>query len=116
MHELSLCENLLDQVLSIAQQNKAKTIESITINIGDLSGVEPLLLENAFAILKLDTLAEHAQLIINHSPIVIECHQCGNQYNASANHLLCKGCQSDDTHLISGDELILANVSLYAAS
>ena len=116
MHELSLCENLLEQVLSIAQQNKAKKIESITINIGGLSGVEPLLLENAFAILKLDTLAEQAQLIINHTPIVIECHQCGNQSMAIANQLLCNVCQSADTHLISGDELILANVSLYTVS
>ena len=113
MHELSLCEHLLEQVIKIAKQHQAKTIESITLNLGPLAGVEPLLLDNAFKILKIDTVVASAQLIINTTPIIIECQQCDTQSSATHNHLVCPSCQSNDTRLISGDELILANVALY---
>ena len=116
MHELSLCENLLDQVIKIAQQHQAKNIESITLNLGPLAGVEPLLLDNAFKILKIDTVVANAQLIINSTPIIIKCQQCGEQSSATNNYLVCPSCQSNDTQLISGDELTLASVALYTAT
>ena len=116
MHELSLCEDLLEQVLTIAKQNQAKYVETITLDIGPLAGVEPLLLENAFSILKIDTVAENAKLIIQSPPIIVECVVCGQQSTVSANNLVCLACQSNETQLVHGDELILVNLTLFTAS
>jgi hydrogenase nickel incorporation protein HypA/HybF len=112
VHELSLCDDLLDQVVAIAAQHHAQSVESITVRIGALSGVEPALLESAFAMIRVGTVAEQAHIIMQTSPVTVLCRKCGAQSEVAANRLLCNACQSADTTLISGDELILASVAL----
>ena len=112
MHELSLCDDLLSQVVAIAAQNKAQSVASITVRIGALAGVEPLLLDSAFDLIKAGTVAEHAQLIMESSPVTVLCRTCGAQSEVAPNRLLCNACQSHETTLLSGDELILASVAL----
>ena len=115
MHELSLCDDLLGQVVAIVAQNNAQSVESITVQIGALSGVEPILLESAFALIKAGTVAEQAHLIMQTAPVIVLCRTCGAQSEVAANRLLCKACQSHETTLVSGDELILASVALNCA-
>ena len=112
MHELSLCDDLLSQVVAIAAEHNAASVESITVQIGALSGVEALLLESAFELIKVGTLADEAELILQTAPVIVLCSQCGTQSELAANRLLCSACGSHETTLISGDELILASVAL----
>ena len=114
VHELSLCDDLLSQVVAIAQQHQAQSVESITINLGALAGIEPSLLDTAFSLLKTGTVAELAELIIHHTPVIISCPHCNTDSEVNSNRLLCPVCQSTDTFLISGDEMILASVALFA--
>jgi len=113
VHELSLCDDLLSQVVAIATQHQAESVESITVNLGKLSGIEPSLLDTAFNLLKAGTVAEHAELIIQQSPVIVSCTQCNTQAEVAANRLLCPTCGNTDTVLISGDEMILASVALF---
>ena len=115
MHELSLCDDLLGQVVAIAAKNNARSVESITVQIGALSGVEPLLLDSAFSMIKVGTVAEEAELILQTTPVIVICQICGTQSEVAANRLLCNACQSHETTLLSGDELILASVALNCA-
>lgn len=115
MHEMSLCGDLLDQVIAIAAQYHAQSVESITVNVGALAGVEPALLDSAFAMIKLGTVVEQAQLILHTIPVTVLCRVCGVQSEVVANRLLCSTCQSHATTLLSGDELILASVTLNCA-
>ena len=112
MHELSLCDDLLSQVVAIAVKNNAQSVESITVQIGALSGVEPMLLDSAFTMIKVGTVAEHARLIMQTEPVIVLCRTCGARSEVAANRLLCNACQSHETTLVSGDELILASVAL----
>ena len=116
MHEMSLCDDLLSQVVTIAKNNNALSVESITIQIGALSGVEPVLLDSAFSMIKVGTVAEHAQLIMQTLPVTVVCQQCGTQSEVAANRLLCNACQGHETVLLSGDELLLASVALNCAN
>ena len=115
MHELSLCDDLLGQVVAIAAKRNAQSVESITVQIGALSGVEPALLDSAFTMIRVGTVAEQAQLIMETTPVTILCRKCGAQSEVAANRLLCNACQSHETTLLSGDELILASVALNCA-
>lgn len=112
MHELSLCEDLLDQVKAIAEAHHAEKVVSITVRIGPLSGVEPLLLESAFSIGCVGTVAEQAELVLENQPIKVVCNECAIESEATANNLVCRSCGGYDTRLLSGDELILARVEL----
>ena len=112
MHELSICQQIMVQVNEIALQNCATAVESITLQIGPLSGVEAVLLKQAFPFAAAQSIAEKAELIIDELPIVIQCNQCGAKTNATANKLVCGQCGDYHTQLISGDEMLLASVEL----
>jgi len=112
MHELSICQGIMSQVNEIAFQNQAIAIESITLRIGPLSGVEAPLLKQAFPFVAAQTIAENAELIIEELPVVILCKQCGSRSNVVPNKLICSQCGDYRTQLISGDEMLLASVEL----
>ena len=112
MHELSICQALIDQVKNIALEHNAPCVTSIVIGIGPLSGVEAHLLKNAYPVASAGSVAEHAELIIEQRPIRIKCNQCGSESDALANKMVCKHCGNWQTTLISGDELMLISVEL----
>lgn len=112
MHELAICQALMDQVRSIAEERHASSVVAIIVGVGPLSGVEADLLQNAYTIARTGTVAEHAQLMIESLPIKISCKQCGKESNASANNLVCPHCANWQTTLLSGDELMLMSVEL----
>jgi len=115
VHELSLCDDLLSQVKTIAAQNNAQSVESITVQIGELSGVEPVLLESAFDLIKVGSIAEQAKLILQTSAVTVFCRECGAESEVPVNKLLCYVCQSNETDVVKGNELILASVALNCA-
>jgi len=112
MHELSVCQSLLDQVESIARAHGATRVERILLRVGPLSGVEPALLLNAYPLAAAGTLAEHAELVIEPAAVRVHCSECGAESDAAPNRLLCGSCGGWKTRLISGDELLLANLEL----
>ncbi|MDO8843142.1 hydrogenase maturation nickel metallochaperone HypA [Methylicorpusculum sp.] len=116
MHELSLCDDLIRQVQSLADQHHAQNIGQVTVSLGALSGVEPVLLVQAFEILKVGTAASNARLMINDVPVRIKCDDCGIEADADPNKLICPSCKSLDTQLLSGSEFILSQVELFVAS
>ncbi|MGY6275568.1 hydrogenase maturation nickel metallochaperone HypA/HybF [Methylomonas sp. MgM2] len=112
MHELSLCQNLLDQVTDIAQRHCADKVVQIIVRIGPLSGVEAKLLESAFEIASVGSVAEQAELLMESQAVKVFCNVCATESDASVNDLTCRQCGAYNTRLISGDELILARVEL----
>jgi hydrogenase nickel incorporation protein HypA/HybF len=112
MHELSICQALMNQVKSIAAENSARNVVTIVLGIGPLSGVEAELLKNAYPLASAGTVAEHARLIIEPLPIRVSCNSCNRESSVSPNKLVCQHCGDWQTTLISGDELLLMSVEL----
>lgn len=112
MHELSVCQALIEQVAEIARQHQASRVPQITLHIGPLAGVEPALLLNAFPLAAAGTVAEGAELLIEPQPLRVHCETCGAETDASPNRLLCGMCGDYHTRLLSGDELLLAQLEL----
>lgn len=112
MHELSLCEDLIGQVTELARKHRARSVACVRVQIGMLAGVEPMLLESAFSIARAGTLAEHAEMYTEIVPPRVLCLACGLESEASPSNLRCPACESDQTKLVQGEELILARVEL----
>ena len=115
MHELAICQSLMDQVESIALERNAQSVTSIVVSMGALSGVEAQLLKNAYTVASAGTIAEHADLIIEHVPVRVKCSQCDTESEVPPNKLVCKQCGDWRTTLVSGDELMLMSVELERA-
>jgi len=112
VHEFSVCSALLSQVEAIAAEHDAVAVKAISLRVGPLSGVEPHLLDRAFSVARIGTLAENAELIVEALPVRVRCQQCGAESEASANRLICGTCGDYRTRLVSGDELLLNSVEL----
>lgn len=112
MHELSVCQSLLSQVETIAQQHQASRVTAVILHIGPLSGVEPALLQQAFTLARAGSVAAEATLVIEALPVRVKCQSCGQESEATANRLLCAHCGDYHTQLLSGDEMLLASVEL----
>ena len=114
MHELSVCQALLDQVEGIARDRNAGEVTEINVQIGPLSGVEPILLQQAFRIASAGTLAEGARLNLSTMPVRVHCRSCGAETTAMPARLVCAACGDWRTTLVSGDDLLLTTIELSA--
>ena len=115
MHELSVCQALIEQVERVARDNNARRVVSITIAVGPLSGVEPGLLERAYPLAAHGTLVEEAQLVVETTPLRIRCRTCSAEAEVAANRLVCAGCGDWQVDVLSGDDLLLKRVEIAAA-
>ena len=116
MHELSICQSMLSQVNNIAREHGADSVVQITLCVGPLSGIEPQLLLQAFPLASAGTVAEEATLVIEELPIRVLCQKCQQESEVTTNNLCCRHCGHYQTRLISGDELLLANLELTSAA
>ncbi len=113
MHELAVCQALLDQAAAIARQHAAEEVACITVRVGPLSGVEPEQLQRAFQAMRFGPAAA-AILVIETAEIVVRCLECAGESEARVNRLLCAACGGFRIRVIAGDELQLRRVELRA--
>jgi hydrogenase nickel incorporation protein HypA/HybF len=112
VHELSVCQALLAQVVEIATDRGASAVSRITVEVGPLCGVEPGLLASAFEIVRAGSCAAGAILSIETTAITISCLICGAESQTAPNRLLCAACGGYRTRVVGGDELRLRGVEL----
>ncbi len=113
MHELSICQALLDEVSAIAARQGAVRVMRITLEVGPLSGVEPALLASAFAVARAGSCASDAELLIEATSIEIRCLGCGSRSQTKPNRLICAACGGYRTQITAGEELRLRRVELH---
>ena len=106
MHEMSLAECILKIALDVAAENHAKKISAVGLKLGEMAGVEVEALKFSFNIIKKSTVAENAELKINHVPIIGACNKCGKTFKVESYNFFCPEC---DGILIlkSGRELLV---------
>lgn len=112
MHELAVCQALLDQVEAVAAERGASQVTRVTVRVGPLSGVVPQLLTRAFSVARAGTCAGSARLEIRPAVVRVACTDCGAASEVAANRLLCAACGSFRTRLLAGDELQLVSLDL----
>ena len=103
------------QIETIANDNQANRVASVTLGIGPLSGVEGHLLKHAFPVASAGSIAEGAELFIRTTPVRVKCSSCGKETTVKSNRLVCGYCNDWRTDLVSGDELLLMQVELEKA-
>ena len=112
MHELAVCQSLLEQAEVLARENGAHAICSLLLAVGPLSGVESGLLLRAFSVARCGTLAENAELVVDEIPVKVRCRTCDATTEVAANRLVCGACGDWQTDLVSGAEMFLMSMEL----
>jgi hydrogenase nickel incorporation protein HypA/HybF len=112
MHELSIMQSALDQVLEKARQAGANRVHAIRLRIGALSGVVPDALQFAFEVLATGTPAQGAQLFIEDVPARFWCAACNHEFEAARMFTECPDCQLPSSDLRAGREMELTSLEV----
>ncbi len=107
MHELALCEAIIDTATRHADGQR---LQHVQVRIGHFRQVVPDALLFSWELLTQGTDLAGCELIVDHVPAVIECQACGAQTTLDAPILLCRSCESSDVTLISGEEFMIASI------
>ena len=112
MHELSIMQSALIQVLEQTRQARATRVYSIRLRIGTLSGVVPEALQFAFEVLADGTPAKGAKLIIEDVPAKFWCDTCNREFKAARMFAECPDCHRPSAELRAGREMELTSMEV----
>jgi hydrogenase nickel incorporation protein HypA/HybF len=110
MHEYSIVQSLMTRIEAEAAARGATVVRALTLRIGELSGVEPVLLQTAFETFSEKSICEGAELSIVRVPVSWACPKCERAIEQGA-FLQCPVCSVPAT-LRSGDEIILERIEM----
>lgn len=109
MHELGLCEPLLE---AVREQAAGRVVTSVRVRVGALHAVTPDAFDQAFAVAAQGTEAEGADVDLVVTPALIICRACRTTTESAAPHPLCPVCGAADTEVSGGNELVLESIGL----
>ena len=112
MHELSLVRALLIEVDRLAADHRGTSVDEIEVEIGPLSGVEPVLVRTAFEQLVCDTSAPDARLVIREIPLSARCLSCESDVEIVGFVFQCQSCGSPQMQVTGGDQFRLLSLSV----
>lgn len=105
MHEMSLCEGVLQIIESEAKKQQFTRVKRVIIDVGVLSGVEIAAFEFAFEVVMRGSIAETSLLEINELPAEAWCMPCAEAVTITEHYSPCPKCDSYQLQVSSGDEL-----------
>jgi len=112
MHEVSLCESIMDILREQAESNGATRVKSVRLLVGEMAGVVEDAMRFAFEVVTKGTLAEGAELVIEHVPLTARCRGCGREFPVERYAFSCAHCGGPEIEIISGRELMVDEIEL----
>ena len=113
MHELGIADAALKTVRRIVAGEGEVAVRSVTVELGDLSGVVPRFLEEAWTAVCDGTEFAGVRLILHRVPATARCEDCGKVFVVDpAGDLRCPACRSDRLTPLSGQDLTIAEIEV----
>lgn len=114
MHELGIVFHIADSLEKIGRENSLKNISSVTIELGEVSGVIDSYLTDCWRwTADKSELLKGAQMKIETISAVTVCEECGRTYGTVQYAKKCPFCGSMATHLVQGNEINIKEIEGY---
>ncbi len=110
MHELGIVAEVVRVVEGIAQKQNVTKIDTLVLQIGELSSVVPYYVEQCYPAAAYGTMLEHTRLQIEVLPANGRCKACGQVYNVVQNRRACPACHSGEAELLGGREFLIKEI------
>ena len=105
MHELGTIYYVIDAVEKLAVENDLTHVASITLEVGEVSGIIPEYLSDFWLYARKKTeLFQDTELKIEPLKAITYCQNCAQTYPTIPQGKICPYCSSNDTFLITGNE------------
>ncbi len=105
MHEISLCESILEIMREKAETEAFERVRGVSLEIGALSCAEPEAMRFAFDAVMKDTLAAGARFEIVRVPGRARCLSCLHDVTIEQYGELCPDCGGSRLEISDGDQL-----------
>ena len=105
MHEMSLCEGILQVMETEAQKQGFSQVKNVWLEIGELAGVELDAMMFSFDAVTRNSLAKGAKLKIINIPGSAWCMQCSETVSVKQRFDACPKCGSYQLQVTGGDEM-----------
>ncbi|MGI5978656.1 MAG: hydrogenase maturation nickel metallochaperone HypA [Oscillospiraceae bacterium] len=111
MHELGIVFHVIKSVEEIGAENGLTKVSSVTLEIGEVSGIVPEYLTDCWKwAVKKSALLDGSELRIEQIDAVTFCEGCGKTYPTVQYAKICPYCGSDQTWLQTGNEVNLKEI------
>ena len=111
LHELGIVYHIIRDVENVARANGVSRVSSVTLLLGEVSGVVPDLLLDAWRwAADKKPITEGAELIVEPVVAVTHCEACGRDYGTVEHGKTCPHCGSGETYLLQGQEVMIKQI------
>ncbi len=115
MHELAVTESILQVVLKHAEENNARQVVSIELQVGEMRDFVEEWMQRYFDYLSRGTVAEGGKISVKRIPVTFKCRECGEEFPADIRgreEISCPRCRSASLEVISGREFYIESIGV----
>jgi len=105
MHELALCESVLDIIVGESRKQGFARVKQVWLEVGEMAGVELQAMEFSFDVVTRGSIVESAALNILQIPGSAWCMQCSKNVAVRQRFDACPDCGSYQLQINGGDEM-----------
>ena len=110
MHELGVVIEIIKTVEDFAEKNKVSRIDTLVLQIGELSAMIPRYIEACYPAAVDGTMMQETKLKIEILPGNAMCKGCGKVFNLLAGKGACPLCGKKDFEILSGREFSIKEI------
>jgi len=110
VHELGIVIEVVKTVENFAEKNGVTKIDTLVLQIGELSSIIPKYIEECYPAAVDGSLLEETKLKIEILPGNAICKNCNKVFNLIVNKKKCPHCKSNNWEIISGKEFMIKEV------
>ena len=112
MHELGIVTHVAKTLDEVAEENKITKIGSVTLQVGEVSGIITDLFTEAWDYFKVrHPVLKDSELILETIPAVTWCDNCKQTYETVKYGRECPYCHSGETWLLKGNEVVIKEIT-----
>jgi hydrogenase nickel incorporation protein HypA/HybF len=112
MHEASLVYSIFEEVQQQTAVQNPSQITEIILEVGMFSNIEPVLLREAFDVLKQGTAFEKTNLRIESVTAEVRCYVCRQIYQPAGFPFYCPSCSQYGGEILKGHDLIIQRIEM----
>ncbi|MBZ9634720.1 hydrogenase maturation nickel metallochaperone HypA [Clostridium sp. FP1] len=110
MHEVGVLMEVVKTVENFAQKNGVTKIQTLVLQIGELSSMIPRYIEACYPAAVDGTMLQETELKIEILPGNGICKECNKVFNLIENNNVCPKCTSKHWEVLSGKEFMIKEI------
>ena len=110
MHELGVVIEVVKTVENFAKKNEVTQIDTLVLQIGELSSMIPRYIQACYPAAVDGTLLQDAKLEIEILPGNAICQKCNKVFNLIENNNKCPNCGSEEWEILCGKEFMIKEI------